>query len=161
MAGVDSTALAGFLVVAAVWDLRQRRIPNSVAASFTVLALALAAGHGRLTGAFAGLALGLGVLLPPFCAGVLGAGDVKFFAGVGAFLGPRLTLCAFLLGSAWGALAVIPPRWRRTGRALAASGGAPAPELAVTGAGGIPYAVPLALGTASALVLEWMGHPLL
>jgi prepilin peptidase CpaA len=148
MARVDATALAAFLTVAAVWDLRQRRIPNPVVAWFTVLALALAASGGRFAAALAGLAVGLAVLLPAFSAGALGAGDVKFFAAVGVFLGPRLTLSAFVLGSAWGALAVLPPRWWP-----APAGGADA--------GGIPYAVPLGLGTTSAVLLDWLGRPLL
>ena len=150
MAWLHCTTLAAFLGIAAAWDMRHRRIPNAVAGGFTAAALALAAVSGGTTAALTGLVLAFGLLVGPFAGGYLGAGDVKFFAGVGAFLGPRLTLCAFLLASVWGALVVAAAHRER----LAA-------VVSHVDARGIPYAVPLALGTASALLLEWMGHPLL
>jgi prepilin peptidase CpaA len=43
----------------------------------------------------AGVAVGLAVLLPFFITGVMGAGDVKLLAAVGAWIGPTNTLYVF------------------------------------------------------------------
>ena len=48
-------------------------------------------------GALAGMALGLGLLLPMYVLRALGAGDVKLMAMVGAFVGPQQVLSATLL----------------------------------------------------------------
>ncbi len=143
MPGLHTVAFAAFLALAAAMDLWQRRVPNRLLAPFAGVAALLAAAGSSPVGlgaAAAGGALGLALLLLPFGVGAVGAGDVKFLAGVGVFLGPRLTLWAFLLGSLWGALAVVPARWRRSENGV-----------------GIPYAVPLALGAGTALVLDHAG----
>ena len=44
----------------------------------------------------AGAAVGLMTLLPLYAIGGMGAGDVKLMAGVGAWIGPWLTLWAFV-----------------------------------------------------------------
>src|SRR5262245_3562129 len=43
-----------------------------------------------------GAAFGLGVLLLPYILGLMGGGDVKLLAGVGAWLGLRLTVSVFV-----------------------------------------------------------------
>ena len=52
----------------------------------------------------AGSATGLFALLPFYLLGGMGAGDVKFFAAVGAFLGPFATLYAVAMTLVIGAL---------------------------------------------------------
>ena len=44
-----------------------------------------------------GAALGLALMLPLYMIGGMGAGDVKLFAGVGAWVGPMVTLGAFVV----------------------------------------------------------------
>ncbi len=107
-------ALPVLLTLAAVVDLRQRRIPNLL--SFGGMAAGLLlwgvhAGVGGLSTSLLGLLTGGALFLPFYLARGMGAGDVKLMAAVGAFLGPWHTLLAAitvaLLGgviAAWTAL---------------------------------------------------------
>lgn len=98
------TLLLGILLACAVWhDMRERRIPNALVAGGAVAAVLLhvlltpaGGGLGALN-ALAGMALGLGLLLPMYMLRTLGAGDVKLMAMVGAFIGPQQVLSATLL----------------------------------------------------------------
>lgn len=88
------------LAAASATDLRSQRIPNALTLPLAALALAyhaLAGGLGGLWFSFVGLGLGLALMLAPFLFGVMGGGDVKLMAAVGAWLGPVLTLEAFVL----------------------------------------------------------------
>jgi prepilin peptidase CpaA len=68
-----------------------------------------------VAGAFAGLALGLAVMLPGHLIGATGAGDVKLLAAFGTMLGPKATVLAFLYAAlAGGVLAVLVAMQRRT-----------------------------------------------
>lgn len=111
MDALHNLILALVLVAATASDLRSRRIPNLLTYPAMLLGLALGATtHGMpgLLSALAGLGLGLGLMLVPFLFGVMGAGDVKLMAVVGAFLGAGGVLWAFLFTSlAGGAYALI------------------------------------------------------
>jgi prepilin peptidase CpaA len=117
-------ALAAGLSVAAVVDLRTRRIPNGLTATMAGIGVGLAASGVSgisLGAAFAGFALGLALMLPGHLFGATGAGDVKLMAAVGAIVGPGLVVTAFLFTAiAGGVLAVIvAARRRRLGATLA------------------------------------------
>ncbi len=86
------------LVVAAVIDGRELRVPNWLTFPFALAGLAFAALPGGLglPAALAGLALGLVLLLPLYAVGGMGAGDVKLLAGVGAWIGPGLVVPSFV-----------------------------------------------------------------
>lgn len=124
--------LAAGLTAAVVIDLRSRRIPNLLTAAMAATGLGLAAaGISSVTilASFAGLVLGLALMLPGHALGATGAGDVKLMAAVGAIVGPGLVLPAFLFSCiAGGVLAVIVAINRRrfaetlagTGRLIAA-----------------------------------------
>lgn len=74
----------------ATWhDATERRIPNRVVLAGALVALGLSALPGGigLVSALGGLATGLAVWLPLYVVRVLGAGDVKLMAAVGAFTG--------------------------------------------------------------------------
>ena len=93
------------MLVAAVWrDATARRIPNWAVLPGAVLALALSIAHGGIGfgSSMSGLVAGLAVLLPFRLLRVMGAGDVKLLAAVGAFVGfpgvLRVALIAFLAG---------------------------------------------------------------
>ena len=82
-------SLAAMLAAAVLSDVTVRRIPNLAAFLGAVAALALSVSPGG-TGAgnaMLGLACGLAVPLPFKLLGVMGAGDVKLLAAVGAFVG--------------------------------------------------------------------------
>jgi prepilin peptidase CpaA len=96
------------LVEAAVIDGRQLRVPNWLTLHFAVGGLAYAGFSGGCQGflwSLAGLGVGLFSLLPLYAIGGMGAGDVKLMAGIGAWMGPSLTLGAFLSSALFGGLA--------------------------------------------------------
>ncbi len=101
--------LTAILAVAAVCDLRTRRIPNWVtlpAIPVGVTAQALF-GDGLWAG-LAGFGAALAAFFLLFAVGAMGAGDVKLFAAVGAFVGIRHLLIVFvMIGIAGGVAAVI------------------------------------------------------
>lgn len=80
---------AAMLVAAVTTDIRSQRIPNAVVAAGMGCALVLAAlpGGVGLPNAFLGLAAGFAAMLPLHLLRVMGAGDVKLMAAVGAFIG--------------------------------------------------------------------------
>jgi prepilin peptidase CpaA len=103
--------------LAAVIDLRTRRVPNALTGALAVTGLGIAAaelGPVGLGGAILGCALGLAFMLPGHILGGTGAGDVKLFAAAGALLGPATTVRAFLFTAiAGGALALVVALRRR------------------------------------------------
>jgi prepilin peptidase CpaA len=89
------------LVVAAIIDGVQLKVPNWL--TFPMIASGWMYGYTMsnhpgwegLMWSLLGTAVGLAVLLPPYCVGGMGAGDVKLMAGVGAWMGGEVTLYAF------------------------------------------------------------------
>lgn len=78
------------VVVAVAWfDLRERRIPNAIVFPAALVGLGLNAVRGwdGLWFGGKGLLIGLALLFVPHLLGAMGAGDVKFLAAVGAFVG--------------------------------------------------------------------------
>lgn len=157
--------LCAILLLAAATDLAERRIPNLIPASGLVLALLLAllsplavTPAQCVAGALAGLLL----FLPFYLLRGMAAGDVKLMAAVGAFVGPamswRIGITTFVVGGLmallmlvfsgrlWQGLANL---WQLChGLSLRAHGIRPAP---LASAGGIPYAVAIALATIGTL----------
>ncbi|EPC02462.1 hypothetical protein L861_08800 [Litchfieldella anticariensis FP35 = DSM 16096] len=162
---------------AAVWDLRQRRIPNVLVmagAAIGILLQGLLAGSGGILATISGLAVGLVILLPGYLLGMTGAGDVKLMAAVGTLLGPYDVFIAALasifvggviaMGFAASALfsrnSISP--WARYGLMLKtlAVTGKPiyvAPEEGEVMGRKFPFAVSIALGTTGLLVWQWWG----
>jgi len=173
------------LLGAAVWhDVRARRIPNAVVfpgmlAAFA-LHLLLPAGQGLFAPQMGGLGLlqslggwglGLALLLPMYALRLMGAGDVKLLAMVGAFVGAGQILTVGLITLAVGGLLALAfAAWQgnlrrlvgnayhmamhTTFSALAGSIAAPVtpPEAA---SGRLPYAV--AIGAATVGCVLWIG----
>lgn len=89
------------LLAIMIADTRYRRIPNTLAIAVWLLGCTHAAVHAgwsgvetALWGSLTGGALLLGLYLLRF----IGAGDVKIFFALGAFLGPQVALSAALYG---------------------------------------------------------------
>jgi prepilin peptidase CpaA len=94
----------------AVTDLRTRRIPNALtfggAASGLLANLATHQQRGIWV-SLAGWALGTALLLIPFMLRMMGGGDVKLLAAVGAWGGPVLVLNTLLIGAIAGSVMAI------------------------------------------------------
>ena len=88
------------LTLAAVWDVRYRRIPNWLSLGGMAAGLVLWTWHSGFSGFLAsmsGLLLGGAFLLPFYIARGMGAGDVKLMGAVGSFLGPYHVLAATIV----------------------------------------------------------------
>lgn len=111
MAAAFGGLFIALLAAACVSDVRSRRISNNLV---LVLALAgtafslwrLSALDGAISAAL-GMALGLAIWISFYALGVLGAGDVKFFAAACAWLGPSLAWRAALLAAAFGGVLAV------------------------------------------------------
>jgi len=92
-------------------DLRERRVPNALVllmigwaaiGAWMQWSTAAAIGNAAL-----GLLVGLALWLPFWLLGLLGAGDVKFFAAGSAWVGPGLAWRAALLTALLGGLLAV------------------------------------------------------
>jgi len=176
----DAAHLGSFVALSgAVFftDMFIRKVRNSVVVFALVLqAVFLFAGEGgagavatTFESAVAGLAIGFVLLLPLYAFGAMGAGDVKFFAVVGWWLGPYALLPVFMiasllagfhalalhtgnsiwalaakdLGERVAAVIPVPARWRGAGDKSTGRAGR-----------GIPYAAYMAVGAVGMLVWQ-------
>ena len=102
---IAALSLFPFALAAAVSDIRARRVSNRLNLTILLVGLgwravtAIAGGDAMIAvDAASGVGVGLALLLVPFAARWIGAGDVKLLAACGAWLGPFDTLLAGLLG---------------------------------------------------------------
>ena len=159
-------AVGLYVALAAMLDLRMRRIPNYLTVPAAVSGLLYhsfaPAGWGPWV-SLGGFAVGFALLLLPWLAGGSGMGDVKLLAALGAWLGTKGVLIAFGLSAVLGtviALIVLlnhaaTEGVSKTGRRFLS---ARRPVHRKTGkkrsARVLPFAVPVALSTY--LLLTWM-----
>jgi prepilin peptidase CpaA len=170
------SAIVPAMVMACWSDCRRHRVPNWLNLGLAVTGVAAQvafAGWPGLRTAALGMALALAVLLVPWLMHVMGAGDVKFMAALGAWLGPQMTVYALVAGGLAGgvvALALIVYRrvwWQATANvgvlltkmgslqtAFSEFGSA---ESLGRSTGLLPYAVPLSVGTAIVLWSHYLG----
>ncbi|MCS7303841.1 MAG: A24 family peptidase [Thermoguttaceae bacterium] len=170
-----SWMLTVVLVIAAIIDGWKFRVPNWL--TFPLILSGWGCswaifGWPGLWASLQGTAVGLGLLLPAYAIGGMGAGDVKLLAGVGAWLGMRDTLWAFVVSAIVGAvlavgMALYRGNWRhhqqqlveilreimiiRNPEELAARAAERKPQMLL-----LPYGIPIALGTIGYFVYAGM-----
>ena len=158
--------VSAVLVVAAVIDGRQLKVPNWITFPLVIsgwIASGLFFGFSGLGASLWGTAVGLGLLLPAYAIGGMGAGDVKLLAGVGAWVGASQTFWAFVATAIVGAviaviMVVVSRKWRhhqgqffniaseilviRSPSKLAEIAADRKPTMML-----LPYGIPIAIGT--------------
>lgn len=104
--------LCGFLIAAAVIDIRTYRIPNWLTFSGIAVALGYSlsfpspGGYG-IGSASLGMLIAFVLILPFYMLRVMGAGDVKLMAMVGAFVGSSTALAVVVSSFIVGGIAAI------------------------------------------------------
>ena len=158
-------AVAAGALVAAIIDIRTRRIPNALTATMATVGVALATmgvSGVSVTASLVGLVVGFALMMPGHLLGATGAGDVKLMAAMGAIVGPAVVMSAFLYSAmAGGVLAVVVAMRRRrlsatlagTGRLIAAPAGAKQEIRAATAANRFAYGPAIAVGSIIAVLL--------
>lgn len=112
--------VSAILIVAAVIDGRQLKVPNWITFPMIIsgwVASGVLYGWAGLVASLMGTGIGLGLLLPAYAIGGMGAGDVKLLAGVGAWVGFSQTFWAFIVSAIIGAIiavimVVVSRKWR-------------------------------------------------
>ena len=171
--------LIALLAAAAVIDWRTMKIPNWLTVGGMAWGLLYNAAHATsiasgLTHSAVGLACGLLLLLPLWVLRVMGAGDVKLMAAVGAMVGLPGVLHAVLWSFIVGGIAAIGfALYRGALRQLASNvtaiaqstafatlaGMRPTPSLAgQPSVGKLPYGASIAVGTTAFLVARQVGY---
>ena len=154
------------LALASVWDLHSRRIPNWLILAGLAGALCVqSALHGVVEGlqlAFGGCLIGFLLMLPGYALRMMGAGDVKLMATVGAFCGAvlafEIVIATCLIGGVWALWIMASQRQLRKGlhgtasilmtlRISTPGGGSTERKVAEHSMGTLPYGVAIALGT--------------
>lgn len=179
--GMPSASLAALLVtasLAAYYDWRSWRIPNTLVAGSMAAAVMLAVfsleGMGTVACLLGGLA-GFTVFMPLYLAGGVGAGDVKLMGSLGMHAGWLMTLeiavVSALVGGLWAVTSIVQRSetvaWLRLkcrlllGLALhekktSAIPRREPPIMKSGSAGTLPYAVVIAIGTGLVIASRFM-----
>ena len=143
--------LAALSVVAAWYDLRERRIPNWITALTAIAGLSFATVHSPTWSAAGSHALhmlaALAICMVLFRLGVFGGGDAKFYAAVGSWfaLGDgillmlNVVLAGLVLLVAW----FIVRRWR----------GIPIRRPVATRGSSLPYGIAIGCGAIATMLI--------
>ena len=168
--------LFGMLLYAATVDILSRRIPNWLSFSMILSGLVgsyMAHSYVSPGDAWLGLLTGFGLAFILFGLNAIGGGDVKLFAGVGAWLGPEMVFWIFIAETVIGLLLVLSMAiWQGRLRVLFRNSAVLAINLAHVGDVGLdhasetgascksvnkplPYAVPILLATVLVVLRTW------
>ncbi|MDD4649703.1 MAG: A24 family peptidase [Desulfoplanes sp.] len=171
-----STFLLTAVFAAALCDVIQQKIPNSLNLGLVVCSIGYHTLHAGIPGfifSLSGMAVGIVVLFIPFAMGGMGAGDVKLMGAVGAALGPRGAFISFmyiaLLGGVWALYLLITKDRKALGRLVTdlkavfltrSIAFMPTP-IQRKNAPRICYGVAIALGTMLYVSLDFFGRQIL
>jgi len=107
---IVNAVLAIVVIIAVIFDLRIRKIPNPLIIAALLFAFSFHIyqdGASGLVFSLKGFGLGLVLLLLPFLMGGMGAGDVKLLASIGALKGSVFVFNSFLWMALWGGLIAL------------------------------------------------------
>jgi prepilin peptidase CpaA len=110
LSGTGQILLGILVTIAAIYDIRYRRIPNWLVLAGIVAGISwnvLSSGGSGLGRAAAGLGLGFALYFPLYLLRARGAGDVKLLAAVGAITGPGNCFWVFLLTAILGGVIAL------------------------------------------------------
>jgi prepilin peptidase CpaA len=155
-------------ILAAVADVRTRRIPNVLTFGAAACAILLQTATDGPLGfglSLAGWSVGVVIFFPFFALGGMGAGDVKLVGALGACLGPvgalHVALGAAIAGGVVAVLVTLRSGYFATAVANLArlfgfwrtNGLTPMPDLTLASGSGprLAYAVPILIGTLGAV----------
>jgi prepilin peptidase CpaA len=161
--GVREIVVLAVALVAVVFDVRTRRIPNWLTFGASAAALAYAMFDAGLPGvgiAAAGWIAGAALFFPFFALGGMGAGDVKLLAALAAWLGPSesvwLAIFAAMAGGVLGVFVALARGYLRTAISnlwlmlmhWRTQGLGPVPGLTLkdTNSPRLAYAIPITIG---------------
>ena len=160
-----ATAVLIFVIMAAAFDFRTKKIPNwiTVPAALAGLVFHAAAPTGSgILWALAGFAVGFSLLILPWLLGGGGMGDVKLLAALGVWLGPLTILIVFgasaVIGAVMAAGVMVGGMCTRgisatRRRYLNLDHGDQPAKTAPRGRRVIPFAVPIAISTVVVLTM--------
>jgi prepilin peptidase CpaA len=161
--GVREIVVLAVALVAVVFDVRTRRIPNWLTFGASAAALVYAMFDAGLPGvgiAAAGWIAGAALFFPFFALGGMGAGDVKLLAALAAWLGPSesvwLAIFAAMAGGVLGVFVALARGYLRTAISnlwlmlmhWRTQGLGPVPGLTLrdTSSPRLAYAIPITIG---------------
>lgn len=87
---ISAISLTIIVILVAIFDLRERRIPNLIVFPAALLGILINSGKANFEGflfSLKGLAIGFCLLLIPYLVKGMKAGDVKFLMAIGTFVG--------------------------------------------------------------------------
>jgi prepilin peptidase CpaA len=110
LANLNNLILIILLFIAAFFDVKEKRIPNVLTFPIILTGLILNIIMDGLNGclfSFYGFLIGLAVFFIPFALGLMGAGDVKLMAAIGALMGWKFTAISSLFSAVAGIIVVF------------------------------------------------------
>ncbi len=110
MMNLSNYILIILLLIAAFFDTKEKRIPNLLTFPVMLVGLILNIFMNSLNGimfSFAGFFIGAAVFFIPFALGLMGAGDVKLMAAIGALMGWRFAILSSLFSAIAGIIVVL------------------------------------------------------
>jgi prepilin peptidase CpaA len=175
-AEVMLAAIVPAALLASWKDYREHRVPNWLNAAIALTGLATQATFGGWAGlenGLKGMLLAFGMLVLFWAIKGMGAGDVKFMAAIGAWLGPDMAVGAVMVGALLGGLMAVGMiirrrRWKETlsnfqilaakvtNTRMAFSDFGSAKSLSGKSAL-LPYAIPLSMGTLIVAITAYSG----
>ena len=107
---MPSIGLIIILIIAVLTDILKGKIPNWLTFPAILLGLiwiSLLSGFVGFVYSFLGIIVGIGLFIPSYSLGGMGAGDVKLMGVVGAFLGPKNVIWACIFSCIIGGIYAI------------------------------------------------------